>query len=70
MKVLLEKMKGKNIPQLVAEGRGKFASMPSGGGAPSASAPVAAAKKEEPKKVEAPKEEEVDLDMGGMFGDY
>merc|ERR550514_615670 len=62
LKTLVEKLKGKKIHEMVAEGMGKFASMPSGGGAPAASAPVEA-KKDEPKE-----EEEADLDMGDLFG--
>merc|ERR1719498_285538 len=71
LKLLCEKLKGKKIHEMVAEGMGKFASMPSGGagGAPAAAeAPAAGkteAKKEEPKKEE---EEEADLDMGDLFG--
>lgn len=66
----MDKLSGKNIPDLVAEGRGKFASMPAGGsGAPAQAAPAgdskAPAKKEEPKKEEEPEE---DIDMGGLFG--
>lgn len=63
---MMEKVGGKSIPALVAEGRGKFASMPAGGAAAPASAakaaPVAA------KVEEKPKEEEVDVDMGDLFG--
>merc|ERR550514_1527557 len=62
LKTMCEKMKGKKTHDLVAEGRGKFASMPAGGGAPSGgSAPATSApaggKKEEEKK---PEEEEDD----------
>ncbi len=64
---MMEKVGGKSIPALVAEGRGKFASMPAGGAAAPAStsataAPVAA------KVEEKPKEEEIDVDMGDLFG--
>lgn len=64
---MIEKVGGKSIPTLVAEGRGQFASMPAGGKggaapAQAASAPVAA------KVEEKPKEEEVDVDMGDLFG--
>ena len=68
---MMEKLKGQSIPQLIALGHTKFASMPSGGSG--ASAPAASAKVET-KKVEekAPvKEEEADVDMGDLFGgDY
>ena len=68
LKVMIEKLKGKEIHELVAAGMTKFASIPSGGAAaPSGAAPAkAAAKKEEVKVVEA--EPEVDVDMGDLFG--
>jgi large subunit ribosomal protein LP2 len=62
---MIAKVGGKSIPELVAEGRKEFASMPSGGSAPAGDAPVVAAKVEV-KEVE--KEEEVDIDMGDLFG--
>ncbi|KAJ6821640.1 60S acidic ribosomal protein P2A-like [Iris pallida] len=70
--LLLSEVKGKDITELIAAGREKFASVPSGGGgavavssgggggAAAASAPAAEAKKEE--KVE--EKEESDDDMG------
>ncbi|KAF3785624.1 60S acidic ribosomal protein P2B [Nymphaea thermarum] len=68
---LLREVKGKDITELIASGREKFASVPSGGGAiavapvaggggAAAAAPAAEAKKEE--KVE--EKEESDDDMG------
>ncbi|XP_073013115.1 large ribosomal subunit protein P2B-like [Typha latifolia] len=68
---LLAEVKGKDITELIAAGREKFASVPSGGGAAiavaapagggaAAAAPAAEAKKEE--KVE--EKEESDDDMG------
>jgi large subunit ribosomal protein LP2 len=69
LKVLIEKIGGKSIPELVALGSTKFASMPSGGASSSASAaPVQAAAAKVEEKKEAPKEEEVDVDMGDLFG--
>ena len=67
LKVMIEKLAGKSIPELIAAGQSKFASIPSGGSAPASSAPAA---KEAPKKVEAAKveEPEVDVDMGDLFG--
>jgi ribosomal protein L12E/L44/L45/RPP1/RPP2 len=62
---MISKVGGKSIPELVAAGRKEFASMPSGGAGAAVAAPVEA-KKEEPKVVE--KEEEVDIDMGDLFG--
>ncbi len=68
LKVMIEKLKGKEIHELVAAGMSKFASIPSGGAATSSSAAPAKgeAKKEEVKVVEA--EPEVDVDMGDLFG--
>ncbi|XP_058087945.1 large ribosomal subunit protein P2A-like [Magnolia sinica] len=73
IKLLLSEVKGKDITELIASGREKFASVPSGGGgggfavaasagggAAAAEAPAAEAKKEE--KVE--EKEESDDDMG------
>ncbi|XP_017621108.1 60S acidic ribosomal protein P2B-like [Gossypium arboreum] len=70
IELLLSEVKGKDITELIASGREKLASVPSGGGdvavaAPtagggSAAAPAAEAKKEE--KVE--EKEESDDDMG------
>ncbi|XP_059289157.1 large ribosomal subunit protein P2B-like [Lycium barbarum] len=69
IELLLTQVKGKDITELIAAGREKLASVPSGGGAiavaaPSgggAAAPAAEEKKEE-KKVE--EKEESDDDMG------
>ncbi len=74
LKVVIDKLKGKNLEELMEEGAKKLATMPSGGGAAAAApaaaaasggdaggAAPAAAKKEEP-------EEESDDDMGmGLF---
>ncbi|KAE8673665.1 60S acidic ribosomal protein P2-1 [Hibiscus syriacus] len=69
IELLLSEVKGKDITELIASGREKLASVPSGGGAVAVSAPTAAtggaapaaeAKKEE--KVE--EKEESDDDMG------
>ncbi|RZS05454.1 hypothetical protein BHM03_00035978 [Ensete ventricosum] len=67
--LLLSEVKGKDVAELIAAGREKFASVPSGGAvaavavsAPGAGAPPAA---EEPKKEEKVEEkEESDDDMG------
>mgnify|MGYP000128343992 FL=1 len=64
---MIEKLKGKEIHELVAAGMSKFASIPSGGAAaPSSAAPAKAEAKKEEVKVEA--EPEVDVDMGDLFG--
>jgi large subunit ribosomal protein LP2 len=70
MKMMMDKLKGKKIHEMVADGRGKFASMPAGG----AAAPVAAAAAVDTKAAPAKKEEKVEEDdnlEGGfdMFGD-
>lgn len=67
LKVLMEKMSGKSVPELIAEGSKQFAAVPAGGsGAPAAGGATAAAAEEK----EAPKEEEPeeDVDMGDLFG--
>ncbi|XP_072965095.1 large ribosomal subunit protein P2B-like [Typha angustifolia] len=68
---LLAEVKGKDITELIAAGREKFASVPSGGGAIAVAAPAsggggaAAAAAPEPKKEEKVEEkEESDDDMG------
>ncbi|XP_010907155.1 large ribosomal subunit protein P2A-like [Elaeis guineensis] len=66
---LLSEVKGKDITELVASGREKFASVPSGGGAIAVAAPAgggaAAPAADEPKKEEKVEEkEESDEDMG------
>ena len=66
---LIKAIGGKKLHDLVKDGSKRLASVPSGGSAP-VSAPVAAAKEAAPaKKEEKPKEEEADVDMGGLFGD-
>ncbi|CAI2300180.1 unnamed protein product [Caenorhabditis sp. 36 PRJEB53466] len=62
-------LQGKTVAEVIAQGKVKLASVPSGGSAPAASsAPAgAAAPKAEEKKKEEPKEESDD-DMGfGLF---
>ena len=70
---MIKAVGGKKLHDLVNDGSKRLASVPSGvavaapaGGAPAqaaAGAPAAA------KKEEKPKEEEADVDMGGLFGD-
>jgi large subunit ribosomal protein LP2 len=74
LNVLLEKLNGKNLEQLVAEGSAKLSAVPSGGarvgggaaagGAAAGGAAAPAAKEEEPEE-----EEDEDLGGGGLFGD-
>ncbi|KAH6569422.1 hypothetical protein BASA83_001750 [Batrachochytrium salamandrivorans] len=70
---LIKELAGKTIAEVIAEGSGKLASMPSSGGAASSGAPAAggaapaAAAAAEEKKKDEPKEESDD-DMGfGLF---
>lgn len=61
-------LKGKNLEELIAQGREKLSAMPVGGGAvaaagPAAAAPAAAEEKKEEKKKEESEESEDD-DMG------
>merc|ERR1711976_529198 len=71
VKTVVEQLKGKNVEELMAEGMGKLASVPSGGAAPAAGGAAAggdapAGDKKEEKKEES--EEEEDDDMGfGLF---
>ncbi|KAK7257629.1 hypothetical protein RIF29_31732 [Crotalaria pallida] len=71
IKLLLSEVKGKNFAELIASGKEKLASVPSGGGAVAAAAPAgaaaggaapAAAAKEEPKV-----EEKVESDEDMCF---
>ncbi|KAJ8568461.1 hypothetical protein K7X08_027994 [Anisodus acutangulus] len=60
--LLFSQVEGKDITELIAAGREKLASVPSGGGAVAVAAPPAAVEKKEEKKVE--EKEESDDDMG------
>ncbi|XP_016651805.1 PREDICTED: 60S acidic ribosomal protein P2B-like isoform X1 [Prunus mume] len=70
IQLLLSEVKGKDITELIASGREKLASVPSGGGAvavaaPGAGAGAAAPAAAEPKKEEKVEEkEDTDDDMG------
>lgn len=68
LKVMMEKVGGKSIPTLVAQGRTQFASMPAGGSGGSAPAQAATSAPAAAKVEEKPKEEEIDVDMGDLFG--
>ena len=69
--IIVKELAGKNLEELIAEGNGKLASVPSGGAAPAAAAggaaaPAAATTVEEVKEEEPA--EESDDDMGfGLF---
>jgi len=67
---MMDKLKGKKIHEMVADGRGKFASMPSGGAASAAPVAAAAESKAAPAKKEEKVEEDDNLEGGfDMFGD-
>ena len=70
--IIVKELAGKNLEELIAEGNGKLASVPSGGAAPAAAAGGAAAPAAAAAAVEEVKEEEAaeesDDDMGfGLF---
>ena len=69
VKMVVDQLAGKNIEELIEEGKGKLGSMPAAGAAPAAAAPAAggAAAPAAAAKVEEEEEEEDD-DMGfGLF---
>jgi len=76
LKKVVSQLKGKNLDELMAEGRKKLASMPAAGAAPAAAAaagpaaaaaPAGKAEAAKPKEKE-PEEEPEDEDMGfGLF---
>ena len=70
---MIKAVSGKKLHDLVKDGSKRLASVPSGGVAVAApaggSAPAQATPAAAPKKEEKPKEEEADVDMGGLFGD-
>ena len=73
---LLTQLKGKDIAEVVASGREKLASVPSGGEAASAAPAVssagaadAAASAEQKKEEKVEDEEEEDEDLGDLFGE-
>ena len=67
--IMMSKLEGKSIPELIKEGSTQLASMPSGGGGGAAAATPAAGGGEAAKEA-APVEEEPeeDVDMGDLFG--
>ena len=71
---MIKAVGGKKLHELVRDGSKRLASVPSGGvavAAPAGGAPAQAAGNAPAaaKKEEKPKEEEADVDMGGLFGD-
>jgi large subunit ribosomal protein LP2 len=75
--LLLKELEGKDILEVIAAGKEKFASVPSGGGGGvvvssggGAAAPAAAEEKKEEEKKEEPKEESDDVSFGEIFLNY
>lgn len=60
LELLLSQVKGKDITELIAAGREKLASVPSGGGCVAAAAPAASSGAAAPAAAEAKKEEKVE----------
>ncbi|KDO61085.1 hypothetical protein CISIN_1g033355mg [Citrus sinensis] len=60
LELLLSEVKGKDITELIASGREKLASVPSGGGVAVAAAPSAGGAGAAPAAAEAKKEEKVE----------
>jgi len=69
LKVMMSKLSGKSVPELITEGQSQMATLsaPAAGGAVAASADAPAEAPAEKK--EEKEEEEEEIDMGGMFGD-
>ena len=73
LQTMIKAFNGRSTVEIIAQGRTQFASMPAGGSGGASSAPsnAGAAAKDAPKVEEKKKEEEVDMDMGDLFGgDY
>ena len=66
--VMMSKLEGKSIPDLIKEGSKDLCASTPAGGAGAGPAAAAAAPAEEEKPKEEEKEEEVE-DIGGLFGD-
>ncbi len=66
---LIKSLEGKTFHELVKSGTAKLSAMGSVQAAPAAGGASAAPAKAAAKVEEKPKEEEADVDMGGLFGD-
>ena len=67
--IMMSKLEGKSIPDLIKEGSKQLASMPSGGGGgAAASAPAAGGAAAEKEAAPVEEEPEEDVDMGDLFG--
>ncbi|KAL0480004.1 large subunit ribosomal protein LP2 [Acrasis kona] len=68
--LLLEQLEGKNVYDVIAEGKSKLGSVPTGGAASSAGASSSAAPAAEEKKAEVKEESEEseeEMGFGGLF---
>lgn len=72
LKLVMDKLAGKSIPELIREGSSQMVAVGGGGAGAAAAggaATAGAAAEEAPKKEEKKKEEpEEDIDMGNLFG--
>jgi ribosomal protein L12E/L44/L45/RPP1/RPP2 len=68
--VMINKLEGKSLPDLIKEGSKDLAAMPAGGSGGAAAADAGAAAGDAPAKEDKKKEEEPeeDVDMGDLFG--
>jgi large subunit ribosomal protein LP2 len=66
---LVNALAGKTFHELVKSGTAKLSAMGTAVAAPAATTAAAAPAKAAAKVEEKPKEEEADVDMGGLFGD-
>ena len=66
--VMMSKLEGKALHELVKDGSSQFASMPAGGAGAAVSASAGGDAKADEKKEEKEEEPEEDVDMGGLFG--
>ena len=66
--IMMSKLEGKTIPELIKEGSKQLASMPSGGGGGAAAATPAAGAGAAKEAAPVEEEPEEDVDMGDLFG--
>ena len=66
--IMMSKLEGKTIPELIKEGSKQLASMPSGGGGGAAATPAAGGGEAAKEAAPVEEEPEEDVDMGDLFG--
>ena len=66
--IMMTKLEGKTIPELIKEGSKQLASMPSGGGGGAAATPAAGGGEAAKEAAPVEEEPEEDVDMGDLFG--